>query len=182
MRKVGKVINIEKDKVYIVTEDNEFCILKKNNIVPEMGKIYAGNVYKRISPIKKVLLISLLAICIIFVIESFLYFKTDSSLIIDMGSSFKVNINNLGIIIKVEGNNQSGRSLLKNKNLKYKSADYCLTTLLEDSIKANYVGTPASPKNEITIFVMEGQKKFSLRYSNFRNLAKNRNKIGRAHV
>lgn len=174
LRKVGKVLNIENDKVYIVTKENEFCVLKKNHITPVKGEPYGGEIYKKPSPLKKLALILGIFLFLVFLVEGFLYFRTQTTLIVDMGSSFKVNINNLGVIIKVEGNNSNGRNVIKNNNLKFKNLDEGLTKLLTDSIKLNYIGTSSSKTNQITIFVIEGPKKFQPRYDNFKNAAKNK--------
>lgn len=174
MRKVGKVLNIDGDKVYIVTKDNEFCTLRKNNIIPQKGSAYAGELYKKSSPFKKLATIFLLFLFIAFLIEGFLYFKPKSKLIIDMNSSFKISVNNLGIIINAEGNNSKGRAILKNTKIKYKTLDEGLTTILTKSISKDYIGTPKSPTFKITIFVVDGPKNFKPTYENFTNAAKNK--------
>lgn len=174
LRKVGKVLNVEGDKVYIVTKDNEFCTIRKNNIVPEKGAAYAGEVYKKSSPFKKLAIIFFSFVFIAFLVEGFLYFRPKSNLIVDMNSSFKISVNNLGIIIKIEGNNSKGREILKSTKIKYKSLDEGLTELLTKSISKDLIGTPKSPTSQITIFVVEGPKKFNPTYENFKNAAKNK--------
>lgn len=172
MKKVGKVLNIEKNKVFIVTSDNEFCVLRRNSIKPVKGHIYVGELYSKISFLKKVI-ISLVFVSILFLsIQGFRFFKVSSSFIIDINSSFKLTVNDLGIITNIEGNNSKGREVLKNLDLKYTSLDKCLCCLLKSTIEKKYF-TNTHEDNTITIFILKGSEKDILQLKEFETLYKN---------
>jgi len=57
MRKSGKVINFDDDKVYIVTNNKEFVTLERNDKAPIKGNIYDGTVYVDRSNLIKVFII-----------------------------------------------------------------------------------------------------------------------------
>ena len=70
MRKSGKIINIEKNKVYIITANNEFVTLEKHEAEPTIGELYAGEVFQNTAIWKYILTNCLHNITFIFIKET----------------------------------------------------------------------------------------------------------------
>ena len=67
MRKAGKIINVEKNKVYIITANNEFATLEKHTTEPKIGELYAGEEFQSIAIWKYFLAITMHASTFIFI-------------------------------------------------------------------------------------------------------------------
>lgn len=171
MKKMGKVLNVKGDQVFIVTKNNEFCIVQKNGVKPEKDCIYVGEEYKKPSIVKKLLTVLMFIIIIIGLVQAFRFFKAKNQFIIDMTSSFKITTNNLDLVTKIEGNNSKGREMLKDLDLKYKNIDSVLCILLKKSIDKKYIGD-TDTKN-ITVFILDGDEKDILELKEFDTLHKN---------
>lgn len=171
MKKMGKVLNVKGDQVFIVTKDNEFCIVKKNGVKPEKDCIYIGEEYKKPSIVKKFISVFIIIILIIIGVQGVRFFKVKGEFIIDMTASFKITTNNLDLVTKVEGNNSKGREMLKSLDLKYKNIDTALCTLLKKSIDKKYIGTTET--DNITVFILKGDEKDILELKDFDILHKN---------
>lgn len=176
MRKAGKVINIEKDKVYIITANQEFVTLEKHNAEPIIGELYAGEEFKRLPLWKYFLLI----ICVILVSFSarkvYLDNRYDFSVIVDMNCTLKMEINGSGEIKNVEGITRGGFNMEKDLDLKHKSLDEALHLILDESMKQKYLTKAhADDGFKISIFISDNKKGNFIDLSKFRDYAKTHN-------
>lgn len=171
MNRIGKVINIKKNKVYIVTKNNEFCILKKNDTTPQMNSMYAGEEYKRSSVFFKTLLVILISVLILLGFKFIKSADTKTEFILEMGGKYKITTNASNYVVKVEGNNSKARKILLLQDIKGKQLDPSLYNLLKDSIFEEQV----APHTSITFYVLKGTKEDILELTQFNKLRKENN-------
>lgn len=176
MRKAGKVINIEKDKVYIITANQEFVTLEKHSSEPIIGELYAGEEFKR-PPIWKYFL---LIVCVILIAFSarklYLNNRYNFSVIVDMNCTLKMEINGTGEIKDVEGITKGGFKMEKDLDLKHKSLDDALHLILDESIKQKYLTKAhADDGFKISIFISDNKKGNSIDLTQFRDYANTHN-------
>lgn len=163
MKRVGKVINIKKNKVYIVTKNDEFCILRRNETTPQMDSMYAGEEYKRSSIIFRTLLVILLSALILLVLKWYKTSGTKNEFIVDMGGKYKITTNASNSVIKVEANNSKAKKVLLTKDIKGKQLDDALYNLIKDSLFEKQI----EPFNYITFYVLKGTKEDILHLTEF---------------
>jgi hypothetical protein len=172
MRKAGKVINIEKDKVYIITVNQEFVTLEKHSAEPVIGELYAGEELKRLALWKYFLLI----VCFILIAFSarklYLDNRYNYSVIVDMNCTLKMEINDSGEIKNVEGVTSGGFKMEKDLELKHKSLDEALHLILDESIKQKYLTKAhADDGFKISIFISGNKNSNSIDLTKFKDYA-----------
>ncbi len=98
MKKSGKVINFDENKVYIVTESKEFMSLERNSIEPIKGRMYTGIEFvDRSNQLKFISII--IAICsIIAATLYFIFFSARSSFIVTIDGNTKIGVNENKIV------------------------------------------------------------------------------------
>ena len=172
MRKAGKIINIEKNKVYIITANKEFVTLEKHDIKPVLGEIYSGEVFKNIAIWKYFLLISFILLLSFSVRKLYLDTKYDFSVIVDMNSSIKMEISGSEKIRKVEGISAGGLKIIQLVSLKHKSLDEALHLILDESIKLKYLTTAhADDGFKISIFISGNKNEPTINLTEFKKYA-----------
>jgi len=139
MRKAGKIINVEKDKVYIITANKEFVTLEKHTAEPVIGELYAGEEFRRAN-IWKYILVTVCILLLLFLIRK-LYFdnRYNYSVIVDMNCSLKMDVNGSNEITNVEGIDSKGNKLKQILSLEHKSLEDALKLILDESIKQKYL-------------------------------------------
>ena len=111
MRKAGKIINVEKNKVYIITANNEFATLEKHTAEPKIGELYAGEEFKSIAIWKYFLAIIIILILFLSLKKLYLDNKYNYTVIVDMNCSIKMDVSGSNKIKNVEGINSRGIKL-----------------------------------------------------------------------
>ncbi len=98
MKRTGKVINYDEEKVYIVTDTKEFVTLERNEIEPIKGRVYTGIEYiDRTNQIKIISIV--IAICLFLTATLyFIFFSATSSFIVTIDGNTKVGVNNDKIV------------------------------------------------------------------------------------
>ncbi|MGH4117799.1 anti-sigma-I factor RsgI family protein [Clostridium sp.] len=172
MRKAGKVINIEKDKVYIITANQEFVTLEKHSVEPVMGELYAGEELKHLALWKYFLLI----VCVILIAFSarklYLDNKYEFSVIVDMNCKLKMEVTGLNEIKSVEGKSKGGFELKETLDLKHKSLDEALHLILDESIKHGYLTKAhADDGFKISIFIVDNKNNTPIDVTKFKDYA-----------
>ena len=101
MRKIGKVINIEKNKVYIITQDKEFLTVEKHLAEPMIGELYAGEEFQKVVIWKYLLAVAIIVLLIFSIRKVYLENKYNFSVIVDMNSSLRMEVDGSNKIKKV---------------------------------------------------------------------------------
>lgn len=98
MKKSGKVINFDEDKVYIVTDSKEFVSIERNEAEPIKGLTYTGVVFvDRSNQFKFVS--AIIAICLILTAALyFIFFSASQSFIVTIDGNTKIGVNNNKIV------------------------------------------------------------------------------------
>lgn len=176
MRKAGKVINIEKDKVYIITANNEFVTVEKNSIEPIIDELYAGEEFKPLALWKYLLLISCVLLLGYTAIILYLDNKYNFSVIVDMNCSLKMEVDSSNKIKKVKGISSGGYKMEQDLALKHKSLEEALHLILDESIKQKYLTKAhADDGFKISLFISGNKNNSSINVAKFRDYAKTHN-------
>jgi len=176
MQKSGKIINIEKNKVYVVTTNNEFVTLKKHATKPVIGELYIGEEVKPIATWKYVLSLTC-ALLILFLIKQFyINNRYNYSVIVDMNCSLKMDVNGSNKITSVSGISSGGYKIKQLINLKDTSLNQSLHLILDESIKQKYLTKAhADDGFKISIFISGNKNKTPINLTEFEKYAGSHN-------
>ncbi|MBZ9684924.1 hypothetical protein G9F72_000930 [Clostridium estertheticum] len=154
MRKAGKIINVEKNKVYIITANNEFATLEKNTVEPKIGELYAGQEFQSVAIWKYLLVIVCLLVLLFSIKKLYLDNKDNYSVIVDMNCSLKMEVTGTDKIKKVEGISSGGYKIKQLLSLEHNSLGQALKLILDESIKQKYLTKAhADDGFKISIFI-----------------------------
>ena len=176
MRKAGKVINIEDNKVYIITSNQEFVTLEKHSVEPIIGELYAGEKFKSVALWKYFLVIVCVILLAFSAREFYLNNKYNYSVIVDMNCTLKMEINGSGEIRNVKGVSFGGLKMEKDLDLKHKSLDDALHLILDESIKQKYLTKAhADDGYKLSVFVSGNTNNNSIDLTKFKDYANTHN-------
>lgn len=171
MKKTGKVINFDDEKVYIVTDAKEFVSLERNKIDPVKGNTYTGVEY--IDRTNEVKIISIIvAMCLLLMsVLYFLFFSPTSKLIVTIDGNTKIGINNNKIVSITD----TGDIKLTNKqftSIKGNEVNDGLI-LLFDLAYEEEILPPQDfwSMGKIYIYIIEDKKSSSLDFTKFKEYA-----------
>lgn len=168
MRKAGKVINIEEDKVYIITTNKEFVTLVKHSTEPIIGELYIGEELKNPPMLKYFLIIVCVLLLTLPARKLYLDNKYNFSVIVDMNCSLKMEVTSSNKIKKVEGISSGGFKMKEDLDLKHKTLEDALRLILDESIKQKYLTKAhADDGFKITIFVSDNKNSSPLYLTKF---------------
>lgn len=176
MQKSGKIINIEKNKVYVVTKNNEFVTLKKHGVEPIIGETYIGEEIKPIAIWKYVLSLTC-ALFILFILKQlYINDKYNYSVIVNMNCSLKMDVNGSNNVTNVSGISSGGYKIKDLIDLKDKSLNQSLNLILDESIKLKYLTKAhADDGYKISIFISSNKHKTPINLTEFENYAGSHN-------
>jgi len=158
MRKAGKVINVEKNKVYIITANKEFATLEKHSIEPKIGELYAGEEFRSFSIWKYLLVITCMLLLFLTIKKLYSDNKYNFSVIVDMNCSMKLEVNGSNKIKKVEGISSKGYKIKQLVPLEDKLLADALKLILDESINQKYLTKAhADDGFKISIFISENK-------------------------
>ncbi len=177
MRKSGKVINFDDDKVYIVTNNKEFVTLERNDKAPIKGNIYDGTVYVDRSNLIKVFII-LISICaLVLSCIYFIFFSPRANIILSLDSNIKIGINR-NKIVKITDSSGSTLGLESLSSLKGNELNLGLNLLFDSALKEELIPkcdeySPCSIY--IYIYITKDNKREPLNFDNFKKYAEKYN-------
>jgi|GEM_PF-1401571 len=172
MRKAGKIINIEKDKVYIITANNEFVTLEKHTAEPVIGELYAGEEFQKPVVWKYLLAVACVLLLLFSLRKLYLDKRYNYSVIVDMNCSLKMEVNGSNKITRVEGISSGGYKMIQLVSLKNKSLDEALHLILDEAIKQKYLTKAHSDDGfKISIFVSDNKNKTPINLTEFNRYA-----------
>ena len=177
MRKSGKVINFDDDKVYIVTNNKEFVTLERNDKAPIKGNIYDGTVYVDRSNLIKVFII-LISICaLVLSCIYFIFFSPRANIILSLDSNIKIGINR-NKIVKITDSSGSTLGLESLSSLKGNELNLGLNLLFDSALKEELIPKcdEYSPGSiYIYIYITKDNKREPLNFDNFKKYAEKYN-------
>lgn len=176
MRKAGKIINIENNKVYVITSNNQFATVKKHTADPKIGELYAGEEFQGLQIWKYLLAFACIILLILSIRKIYLSNKYIFSVIVDMNCTLKLEINGSNEIKKIEGINSRGNTIEDLLVLEHKPLDEALHLILDQSIKQQYLTKAhADDGYRISIFISENRNSTPINLSQFREYANTHN-------
>jgi hypothetical protein len=176
MRKIGKVINIEKNKVYIITQDKEFLTVEKHRVEPIIGELYAGEEFQKVIIWKYLLAVAIIVLLLFSIRKVYLDNKYNFSVIVDMNSSLRMEVDGSNKIKKVEGRSPNGYKLIELLDLEHKSFEEALHLILDESIKLKYLTKAhADDGFKISIFISDNESNTQVNLTEFKKYASTKN-------
>jgi hypothetical protein len=172
MRKSGKIINIEKNKVYIITANNDFVTLEKHGSEPIIGEQYEGEVYQTIAIWKYILIIACILLLTFSLRKLYLDNKYNYSVIVKMNCSIKMDVNGSNKIKNVKALTEGGNKITKLVSLENKSLDDALKLILDEAINQKYLTKAHADDGFIIyIFVTDNKNKTPINLTEFNRYA-----------
>ena len=157
MKHTGKVINIDKNKVFIVTKDKEFLTVKKNKIEPIVGHIYTGEAK---NPVSSTLKYIIFAISILILFSAYTLFQSFSpkatiiAEIADFNGKIKFEINKNNKIINVSSRNTTGLEIIDTTNVVGNYLNDGLIILFDNALSEKKLSIPDGHNlGQINIFI-----------------------------
>jgi len=171
MRKSGKVINFDDDKVYVVTSNKEFVTLERNNKTPVKGSIYEGFVHIDRSNLRRlsIILISISILALSFIY--FIFFFPRANIILSIDSNIKIGVNR-NRIIKITDPSGATLGLENLTSLKGNELNSGLNLLFDSALKEELIPQcdEYSP-GTIYIYITEDSKREPLNFDAFKAYA-----------
>lgn len=137
-------MELNKDKIGVLTPGGEFVYVKNSNPSPSIGEIYESEEFiKKSSIYKSTKKLSIIAasLLIIFLCTAFFRFYNTSAyaVTIDINPSIKLEANIWNKIIKITALNDDGINVLNNLKLKNKNLEQGIQLILNEAQSENYI-------------------------------------------
>ena len=147
MFKKGLVLDIESNKVSILTNEGEFLYVVRNFIAPEIGEEYEGKLYKdkfsflQNFNLKSHKFITAATLLLLFnsLIVYNLLFSVYETYEVKINPDIKLYTNRIGRVIKTEGVNEDGNIVLNKLSLKNMSIESAVESIVVLSKDLNYL-------------------------------------------
>lgn len=171
MRKSGKVINFDDDKVYVVTSNKEFVTLERNNKAPVKGSIYEGTVHVDRSNLRRLFIILISISILILSFIYFIFFFPRANIILSIDSNIKIGVNR-NRIIKITDPSGATLGLENLISLKGNELNSGLNILFDSALKEELIPQcdEYSP-GTIYIYITEDSKREPLNFDAFKAYA-----------
>ena len=166
MIKTGIVMSLMNKKAGIMTSSGEFIYIKTNKVLPHIGEIYTGEVYK-----KKLYLFkyAITAATLMFILISgafaYAYYTPVTSVVLGTNPSVSLKANRWNKIISFKALNSDGSLMLSNIKLKNKSIDAALELLVNEAKTEKYI----TDKKIINVNITSSREN-SIDISNFKKI------------
>ncbi|MBU3199388.1 hypothetical protein LL037_09605 [Clostridium estertheticum] len=170
MNKTGIVINIINKKAGIMTSSGEFLYIKISKVLPNMGEIYTGKLYKKNLFIYKYV-ISVASLMFVLVSSAYAhtYYTPVSTIILRINPSISIDANKWNKIINSKPLNSDGALILNNIKLKNKSIDVGLGLLVKEAKTENFINEKYVSDKKVINLDIKSTKTISIDISNFEN-------------
>ncbi|MBW9171304.1 hypothetical protein K2F43_08805 [Clostridium estertheticum] len=170
MNKTGIVINIINKKAGIMTSSGEFLYIKISKVLPNIGGIYTGKLYKKNSFIYKyVISVASLMFMIASSTYAHSYYTPVSTIILRINPSISIDANKWNKIINSKPLNSDGALILNNIKLKNKSIDVGLGLLVKEAKTENFINEKYVSDKKVINLDIKSTKPISIDISNFEN-------------
>ena len=140
MIKTGIVISIMNKRVGIMTSSGEFVYIKAKKIVPNVGEIYSGELYKKNLFLHKYAITAAsLMFVLISSVSAYAYYTPVTTIVVSINPSVSLEANRWNKIISSKALNSDGSLLLSNIKLKNKSIDVGLELLVNEAKTEHFI-------------------------------------------
>jgi len=175
MKKTGRVLNFDKNKVYIVTSENEFVTVERHKETPIKDKLYRGEEITKTSKTVFTLTIVILACFLSIYILKFFFFTSDANIVIKFDRNIKIGINN-NKIVEVTPVGGGSLQLVDTTSVMGNEINDGLIILLDEALKQklirNYTGYD---RGQISVYIIKAGHREPLNFTKFIDYAYDRN-------
>ena len=176
MNKTGIVINIINKKAGIMTSSGEFLYIKISKVLPNIGGIYTGKLYKKnLFIYKYVISVASLIFMLVSSTYAHSYYTPVSTIILRINPSISIDANKWNKIINSKPLNSDGALILNNIKLKNKSIDVGLGLLVKEAKTENFINEKYISDKKVINLDIKSTKTISIDISNFENTIGNNN-------
>ncbi|MGV8983334.1 anti-sigma-I factor RsgI family protein [Clostridium sp.] len=171
MNKTGIVISVLNRKAGIMTDRGEFVYIKFRKVLPKVGEIHTGELYKKIAFVYKYIITaaSLMFICISSVVAH-AYYTPVTSLVLSINPSISIEANRWNKIISSKALDSDGSLILNNVVLNNKSIDDGLELLVKEAKAKNFINDKYIDDKKIINVHIKSTKDISIDVSNFKDI------------
>ncbi|MBU3114412.1 anti-sigma-I factor RsgI family protein [Clostridium lacusfryxellense] len=171
MVKTGIVMCIMNKKAGIMTSSGEFVYIKISKVLPNIGEIHTGELYKKsLFLYKYAITAALLMFVLISSVSAYAYYTPVTTIVLSINPTVSFKANRWNKIISFKALNPDGSLILSNIKLKNKSIDDGLQLLVTEAKKENFINDKyVSDKKIISVDIISIKDK-SIDISKFKNI------------
>lgn len=175
MKRSGKVLNFDDEKVYLMTKENEFVTVERGKTIPIKGESYSGEEITPPSKIVKVLSLIIVASILSIYLINFLFFRTDASIVISFNTNIKIGINK-NRIVQIDGIGGNSLELVDAYSVKGSELNEGLIILFDEALNQALIDTYTGyDRGKITVYITKAGYKEPLNFTKFIDYAYRKN-------
>jgi len=176
MIKTGIVMCIANNKVGVMTSSGEFVYIKTNKVLPKVGEISTGQLYKKtLFNYKYVITAASLMFLLISSVSAYAYYTPVTTIVLSINPSVSLKANIWDKIISFKALNSDGSLILSNIKLKNKSIDKGLELLVKEAKRENFINDKYIADKKIINVDIVSNGNNSIDISNFKNIVDSNN-------
>lgn len=159
-----------------MTSSGQFLKLKIGRLKPAVGEFYTGELVKATPFYKYAAAAASLAFVLFSGTATYAYYTPTSSVVVDINPSIELKLNKWNRIIKAIPLNGDGEKVLNSLNVKHKSVNDGLDSIIEEAKKDNFINDDYIKSGKIITVSVEGDdSENKLNLSEFTDYAKKNN-------
>lgn len=169
-------MQLDKRCALVMTSGGQFLKLKVRRNMPAVGEVYTGELVKATPFYKYAAAAASLAFVLFSGTATYAYYTPTSSVVVDINPSIELKLNRWNRIIKALPLNSDGEKVLSSLNIKHKSVNDGLDSIVEEAKKDNFINDNYIQSGRIIKISIESNdddKKLNL--SEFNEYAKKNN-------
>lgn len=171
MIKTGIVMSIMNRKAGIMTSSGEFLYVKVSKVLPNVGEIYTGELYKKnLSLYKYAITAASLMFMLFSSVSAYSYYTPVTTIVVSINPSVSLEANKWNKIISSKALNSDGSLILNNIKLKNKSIDDGLELLVKEAKTENFINEKYVDDERIISVDIKSNKDSSIDISSFKNI------------
>lgn len=175
MIKTGIVISIKNKKAGIMTAGGEFLYIRTSKVLPKIGAIHRGELYKK-NLFNYKYAVTAASLMFVLISSSFAHaYYSPVTTIVLSNPSVSLKANKWNKIISFKPLNSDGSLILSNIKLKNKSIDSGLELLVKEAKAENLISSEYINDKKIISVDINGNKDNSIDISNFKNIVDSNN-------
>ncbi|HEY5588037.1 MAG TPA: hypothetical protein VIK86_03670 [Candidatus Paceibacterota bacterium] len=171
MIKTGIVMCITNKKAGIMTTSGEFVYIKTSNVLPNIGEVHTGELYKKtLFNYKYFITAASLMFILISSASAYAYYTPVTTIVLNINPSVSLKANRWNKIISFKALNSEGSLILNNIKLKNKSIDTGLELIVKEAKTENFINDKyVTDKKIISVDIISNLEN-SIDISNFKNI------------
>lgn len=175
MKRTGKVLNFDEEKVYLMTKEKEFVTVKRHSKEPIKDESYTGMEIAK--PSKTIFILTgVIIACILSIyLIKFFFFSTDASIVVTFDTNVKIGINK-NRIVKVEGIGGGSLKLVETTSVIGNEVNEGLIILLDEALNQKLIQTYSGyDRGKISVYILNEGYKEPLNFTKFVDYAYDHN-------